>query len=329
MSCGWVLFCVGRKQIFSHLMHPRNKVMLNIFVVVVQMHNMRALFSLFGLCASCAYAALAPLQPFSFSTKGESVEVTGTVNQECKTADTFKADAPGIALALTIYSKRCWSDGRYNAKGFTIQAGVVGFFRAYQISGPKTAPKSFRASKNSIWLSFAKKGSYKIYRFSEAGDLKEIGTVVSPGADQFVKTNLFADAKQILAVAPASARVSVWPQLEDGVEGATVWQDSTFKITGRRWDVSVGQPYDPSVSFQKGPDYWGYRYGISKVFFPVSNKGSEGVVWQDKTSKIFLTWLSGDLLRASHVELPTNGISKPILAAAAGNGQGEVFSHAY
>ena len=105
-----------------------------------------------------------------------------------------------------------------------------------------------------------------------------------------------------------------------------IWQDSSFKVTAHRWDVSVGQPYDPSVSFQRGPDYWGYRYGTQKYFFPVFNKDLEGVVWQDAaTSKIFLTWLMADFMHARNIELPTNGISKPILAAAAGNGNGEVL----
>ena len=290
----------------------------------MQMHNMRGILTLFGLCVSCA-SALSPLKPFSFASEGKALTVTGTVNQECKDASTFKADAPGVALALTKYSNRCWSDGRYNAKDFTIQPGKVGSLKAFQISGPKSPPKSFRASKNAIWLSFDKKGSYTIYQLDDKGSLKDLGTVESQGADKFVKTKLFADAKRTLVVAPASLRVSVWPQLEDGVEGATVWQDSTFKITGRRYDVSVGQPYDPSVSFQKGPNYWGYRYGTPKYFFAVSKNDVEGVVWQDATtSKIFLTWLSGDLLRASHIQLPTNGISNPILTAAAGNGKGEV-----
>ena len=278
---------------------------------------MRGTLTLFGLCVSCA-SALSPLKPFSFASEGKAVRATGTVNQECTTASTFKSDAPYVALALTNSSDICWSA---SANNFTVQPGKVGPFKAFQVSGPE--PKfPFYA----IWLSFDQKGSYKIYQLDDTGSLKELADVESQEAYKFVDTKLYAEEKRTLVVAPASVRVSQWPQLEDGVEGATVWQDSTFKITAHRWDVSVGQPYDPSVSFQKGPSDEGYNYGTSKYFFAVANNNSEGVVWQDTTtSKIFLTWLSDDLLRASHIELATNGISDPILAAAVGNGKGEVL----
>ena len=291
---------------------------------------MRTILALIGLCVSCA-SALSPLTPFSFSSQGKRFDVPGNVNRECGdgAANNFKDDAPGIALALTEYQGNCWYDGRYNHKDFSIQPGQVESFRAYQISGPKSMAQNFQASKNTIWLSFDKAGPYKIYLLGKSGDLAEEATVTSPKAGTFVQTPLKADGPKTLVIAPASTRVSVWPQLAAGVEGATVWQDSNFKITARRWDVSVGQPYNPSKSFQSGPDYWGYRYGTPKYFFPVSDNGKEGVVWQDETtSKIFLSWLTADFLSVSHIELPTNNVPKPILEAAAGNGKGEVLGRA-
>ena len=78
-----------------------------------------------------------------------------------------------------------------------------------------------------------------------------------------------------------------------GAERAIVFQDSNFKITGHRWDVSEGQPFNPSIDFQKGPASGSYCYGDRKYFWPVKNNGKEGVVWQDPaTLKVFLTWLN-------------------------------------
>ena len=110
-----------------------------------------------------------------------------------------------------------------------------------------------------------------------------------------------------------------------GVDRGIIWQDSSFQVTAHRWDVSVGQPYDPSKGHQQGPASWGYST-TQKYLFPVSNNGQEGVVWQDQdTLKIFLSWLSGKGLSVvSNFELPTTGVSNPVLNAAAGNGKGEV-----
>ena len=93
--------------------------------------------------------------------------------------------------------------------------------------------------------------------------------------------------------------------------------------------MSVGQPYDPSKGHQQGPASWGYST-TKKYFFSVSNNGQEGVVWQDQdTMKIFLSWLSGkDMSVVSNFELPTAGMSNPILNAAAGNDKGEVVAWA-
>ena len=122
---------------------------------------------------------------------------------------------------------------------------------------------------------------------------------------------------------------STWPQLATGVEGAILYQDSSFKITARRWDISEGQPVDPSKDYQYSPGSFGNTFGHLKYFFPVSNNGQEGCVWQDiNTRKIFLSWFSTDLLKVSNIELPTNGMSKPKLQAAAGNGKGEVCGRA-
>lgn len=288
---------------------------------------MQTKFSLvLALFVCCAYG-LKPLSPMSFSKTGKSYDVTGVQNNECKGSNTFKEDAPGIVLAVDKYQNGCWTDGRYNHKDFSIQPGMVGSAKAYQISGYKTKAKNFQASKNTIWLSFPKQGAYKVYSLAK-NTLQEIAAVTSPKANTFVKiNNLLADAKPItLVVAPASTRLSAWPQLASGAEGAIVFQDSTFKVTARRWDVSVGQPHDPSKEFQRGPAYWGYRYGTAKYFFAVSNNGKEGVVWQDpKTSKIFLSWLTADFLSISHIPLPTKGLYEPVLQGAAGNGKGEVL----
>ena len=289
---------------------------------------MQTKFSLvLALFVSCAYG-LKPLSPMSFSKTGKSYAVSGAQNNECKGSNSFKEDAPGIVLAFDKYRHYgCFGDGRYNHKDFSIQPGMVASARAYQISGYKTKAKNFRASKNTIWLSFPKQGTYKIYSFAK-NSLEEFASVTSPKANTFVKIkNLVADAKPItLVIAPASTRLSVWPLLASGTEGAIVFQDSTFKITARRWDVSVGQPHDPSKEFKYGPAYWGYRYGTAKYFFAVSNNGKEGVVWQDpKTSKIFLSWLTADFLKISHIALPTKGLYKPVLQGAAGNGKGEVL----
>ena len=282
-------------------------------------------FLLICLYVSCA-SALKPLSPFSFASKGQRVDVPGDTNKECDVSK-FKEDAPGIVLAMGKQGGhdkgKCWDGGTYNNRDISIQPGLIGSLRAYQISAPKTKATEFVASKTTIWLSFKAAGSYKIYFMNELGELQEQGTVTfSKG---FVKIPVIADAAKIFAVSPASTRVSVWPQLAAGVEGAILHQDSSFKITARRWDVSVGQPVDPATDYQSAPANQGYTFGFLKYFFPVSNKGKEGFVWQDPTTlKVFLSWLSADLLKISNIELPTNGMYVPVLYAAAGNGEGEV-----
>ena len=265
------------------------------------------------------------LSPFTFENKGELTRVSGTNNKETDDVSIFREDAPGIALALTVYKGSSWGDGRYNSMDFTIQSGLVGSFRAYKIDGPKTKFKQFQASQNTIWLSFEKAGDYKIYLLDDTGTLTEEGSITSPEGGKFIKTNMLADSLKTLVIAPASARVSNWPLVAPGVEFAVVWQDKDFTIKALRYDVSIGQPYNPSKNFLEGPSSWKYRYGTWKRFFPVFNSGIEGVVWQDKDSnKIFLSWLVDNFLSISHVELPTKSVVKPVLQAAAGNGKGEV-----
>ena len=256
------------------------------------------------------------------------MDVPGDTNRECNDVSTFKEDVPGLALAVDKQQGHCWYNGNYNNRDFSIQPGLVGSFRAYEISAPKTKAKKFAASDNTIWLSFEKAGSFNIYTLDKYGELQEQGNVTSAKADTFVKIPVVVDAPKTLVIAPSSMRATMWPQLAAGVEGAIVWQDSNFKITGHRWDVSVGQPFDPSKDGQVGLENGAYNYGSRKYFFPVSNNGQEGVVWQDpKTLKIFLSWLSGkDMAVLSNFELPTAGVSNPILNAAAGNGKGEVVA---
>ena len=289
-------------------------------------NKMRLAYQLIGFHVSCGLA-LSPLQYFSFTNNGDRVDVPGNVNKECDGVSTFVPEAPGIALALDRYNgETCWTDGRYNHMGWSIQPGLVTSFRAYQISGPNTEAINFEASKNTIWLSFDAAGLYTVYLLTSEGDIQKVENITSPASGTFVKTTLLAKNKPTLFVVPAATRVSQWELLAPGAEGAIVFEDLNFKMTTRRWDVSAGQPYDPSVSFQRGPDYWSYRYGTRKYFFPVSNNGREGVVWQDQTTlKIFLTWLSTDLLSVSTIELPANGIASPLLEGAAGNDKGEVI----
>ena len=308
-------------------------------------------FSFICLCFSCA-SALSPLTPFTFHAKGSPVSLAGDANCEARGASSFKESAPGIALAVNKKQGHCWMGGGYNYRDFTIQPGLAGPYRAYQISAPKTKPHKFAASDNTIWLSFDKPGKYKVYVLTTLlagkespnhGGVEEMATITATAANTFVKVpgetkrgvymgditvGVLADKFKTVIVAPASTRVSMWPKLGTGVEGAIFYQDSNFKITARRWDLSVGQPFNPAKEYQLGPANFPR---IRKFFFPVDNNGKEGVVWQDQTTrKIFLSWLTTDFSKVSHVELSTDKaiIPTPILAAAAGNGKGEVLGRA-
>ena len=270
-------------------------------------------------------ATLPSLLTYSLEKKGNPVDASGTKNLECNDVSSFKEDAPGLALALDKQQNQCWRWGNHHHSDFTIQQGVVGSHRAYHISGPKTMAKRHRVSHNTIWLSFDKKGSYKVYTMGKHGDVHEQGNITAPEANTFVKTPVVADADKTIVVVAASTRFSAWHRFGFGADGATLWQDSHFKVTVRRWDLPAGQPFDPSKDFQLGPADYSYTYGDRKYFFPVSNNGTEGVVWQDQTTlKVYLTWLKPDFLGISNIELPTHDIPEPILDAAAGNGKGEV-----
>ena len=284
-------------------------------------------YQLIGFYFSCGFA-LSPIQFFSFVNNGDLEEFQGNLNKECDDVSTFTADASGIALALDEHIvTKCFNDGRFNDLDWSIQPGLVASFRAYQISGPRTPATHFEASKTTIWLSFKAAGLYTIYLLASDGSLQQVENVNASTFGTFFKTTLLARANPTLVVTPATTRVSQWPLLAPGAEGAVVFKDHDFKTVARRWDVSAGQPYDPSVSFQRGPDYWRYRYSRRKYFFPVFNNGREGVVWQDQnTLKIFLTWLSTDFSSISTIELPTNGIADPLLEGAAGNDKGEVLA---
>merc|ERR1719201_1011987 len=168
------------------------------------------MFSLLFLCVSCASA-----------TTTKIYEVTGDKNQECKDVTTFQADAPGIALAVLRQNGKgsCWTGGGYNDRDFSIQPLQIYSSRAYKITGPKTKAKNFRASRNGIYLSFEKAGSYKLYTLNKYGDLQEAATVTASKAKTFVKTPLFADETKTLVVALASkaivtttAKPESWPQ---------------------------------------------------------------------------------------------------------------------
>ena len=163
-----------------------------------------------GKCKEVAFT-YSPQTSFAFSSKGNSVDVPGDTNRECNAVSSFKEDAPGIAMAVDKRQGHCWYGGNYNHRDFSIQPGLVGPFRAYKISAPKSKAKKFAASENTIWVSFDKAGSYKVYVLGESGDLHERGNVTTSKAGELAKTTVVADADAgvILVVAPASVKLSM------------------------------------------------------------------------------------------------------------------------
>ena len=146
-------------------------------------------------------------------------DVTGDKNQECKDASTFKEDAPGIALATfnAWNAQNCYTGGAYNHKDFSIQPLQIYSTRAYKITGPQTKATDYAHATNTIWLSFANPGSYKIYVIDIFGAfgsvLKEAGTVTATEKNTFVKTPVLADAgadeSKTVVIAEASKTIAI------------------------------------------------------------------------------------------------------------------------
>ena len=162
-----------------------------------------------GECKEISFT-YSPQTSFAFSSKGKPVDVAGDTNKECNGVSSFKEDAPGLAMAVDKQQGHCWSGGSYNHRDFSIQPGLVGPFRAYEISASKSKAQKFAASDNTIWVSSAKAGSYKIYVLGKSGHLHERGTVTISKSGELVKTSVVADADAatILVVAPASFTLS-------------------------------------------------------------------------------------------------------------------------
>ena len=195
------------------------------------------LYQLIGFYVSCGFA-LSPIEILSFAANGDSKATPGNANLECNDVSGFVADVPGIALAVDEYQSSttpgCFPDGRYNDLNFVIQPGVVKTFRAYRITGPANPATEFLASKTTIWLTFDSAGDYKIYRVTADG-VVPAGAISATAANKWYKTTLLASDQPTFLVAPAAARVSGWPLLATGAEGATLFEDTNFVTTAYRW----------------------------------------------------------------------------------------------
>ncbi len=245
------------------------------------------------------------------------------------------ADTIGdLALVSLFYQNGCYTDGRYNNGNFRVERGTVTGgsggrqLAAYTVHEPANKASEFLASDHAVFYRFPTREDYAVYRFSD-GNISLLADVPADRIDTgtFIKLETLLGSSISGSVTylfvPAATRVSVYTELNPGVEGARIQSNELGDLLKYRYRME-GTPFDTRNGFPNGPNTWENRYSPRRNFFPVAEGGELGVVWQDTGDmSVHLTWLGGEMTAPADTVL-ANARSE-VLAAAAGDEGGNIY----
>ena len=223
-----------------------------------------------------------------------------------------------LAVASELYQNGCYTDGNYNHRNYKVEKGRVSSsdgevtLEAYRVSEPAQKAKEFLGSEHRLQIRFEAQNDYSIYAF-EGGAFTKLLEVAPADTkvDEFIKiSEISASAisgSQIFAVAPTSQRVSVFEEVSQGVEAATVFQKDGITVDKTRYTID-GNIYDTSTGFDFGPATHDNIYGQGRNFFPFSLPDDKiGVAWQDQSNDaIYLTTINTSAKTKTNSSLPTS-----------------------
>lgn len=292
-------------------------------------------------CAPSSYAAppappakamaLPALRTFQFTAKdrkvlpGDGVAADGACKEKVGEADQLG----DLAVLAVFYQNACYTDGRYNAREFAVERGLVtasdgATYPAYRISPPAKAPAEFMGSHHVAYFRFAAAADQAVYTL-EGESPALVGKLPAAKVTAGGWTRLPIDASALaqpitVFVAPGSAPVSALSPLGGAVQGAQLAATPLGTMALYR-HATAGTPYDARQDATAGPDASMTR----RQLFPVPlGQGALGVVWQDTADqRARITVISAD--QRTSRELVLANPRKDVLAAATSDGAATIY----
>lgn len=283
---------------------------------------------LVALCLTTVSLMAAPLEPpelqrYTFSAT-ESKILPGKT-QESKFDPASVSDQDGIgplALVALRYQNGYWVDGRYNHNDFPVDVGSVVAagqehrFEAFRLHEPLRKATKFLGSHHAVYYRFPYKALWVLYRLDGTGVTKVTTIVeseITPG--QYTRIMGLGGSKvkgnETYFLAPATARVSNYPQLNNSTEAAKLADTPLGSVLAYRYRID-GAPPDPTQNDSKG---------MTRQFFLLKQPNGPGVIWQDKQSlTIHLTRFSADLQQSSSIPLSMARPGRLLAACSDPNG---------
>jgi len=206
-----------------------------------------------------------------------------------------------LALAALKYQNNYWVDGRYNHNNFPVELGSVSVtgqeqrFEAFRLGEPLNKATKFLGSQHTIYYQFPSKSRWVIYRLEDNG-VTQVTTIAESEITPGQHTRIIGlSASKIKGsatyfIAPATARISNYPQLNNSVEAAKLADTPLGELFIYRHGSDGTMP-DPSRQDSRS---------MTRQFFIIKETSGPGIIWQDKKSlEIRLTRFNTDLRNSS------------------------------
>lgn len=255
--------------------------------------------------------------------------------------DSHKAHTDGINDAdrigsLGIASLWCqnsyYNDGKYNDNNWKVVRGVLKAnameLDAYTIHPADHNATDFLASKHALFYRFKDKQDHVIYELDIIG-VKPVAKIAAREVkpNQFVRLgallcNRYSKPRTFVIV-PASISLTTLHTIGEKVAGGMFGKTAMGHHVKLVFSVN-DTPYDTQITYTAGPADWENRYGQNRRFFPVSDAGQAGVIWQAPANgKLYVSWFAKNFDSIRTTLLPHD--EKAALASATSDGKGTLF----
>ena len=202
-------------------------------------------------------------------------------------------------------------------------------FTVHEASRKATCFAGPNGTDHGLFYRFTTREDHTVYNFKD-GKLNALVTIkaaqITPGdwtrLGTLVTNHVIGSSTFVIV--PDTTHTSVYHDLGDGVEGATIGETPIGRHVQLLYTVA-GQPFDTDKGYTAGPGDLRNAYGVNRQFFRVHDSMRVGVVWQSRDDgMVFATWFGADPTQFETVPLP--GIAGSVLAAATSDDMGTLYA---
>ena len=260
---------------------------------------------LIALCITAASLISSPLSPpdllqYTFTATDSKILPGKTTGNNPNGIGSDQDRIGNLALVAFKYQ----AGNRQNHNDFPIEVGTVNVagqdqrFEAFRLGEPLRKTIKNLNTQHTIYYRFPHKSSWVLYR-TDNGFVTQVTTIPESEIVPTQYTRVLRIGANTQSgtgtyfFAPATVRVSSYPQITNSLEAAHLADTQLGKLAAYRHAVDATPP-DP----RRGIDV------ITRQFFMIKTVSGPGVIWQDSGSHtIYLTRFSSDLQNAATIRL--------------------------